>query len=437
MDGKCKHPSLWQEEPQPEPCQALTGHQTADVLVVGGGMAGILCARYLQGAGISCIVAEGGRVGSGVTAKTTAKVTSQHGLIYSDLIKRRGIGAAALYYQANQASVEEYRRLSQEISCDFEEKVAHIYSTNGRKELEAEEEAYRRLNIPGTLRQEAQIPISVAGALAMEGQGQFHPLKFLYGAAKGLTIYENTPVQAIRNGAVKTPNGSINAKAVVLATHFPMINIPGLYFMKLYQSRSYVIALKGAPQPDGLYLDREDQGFSFRTHGEHLLLGGGDHKTGEPGGGWTSLRALAASAYPNAVETHAWATQDCMSLDAAPYLGRLRAAGTALYVATGFHKWGMTGSMTAARVLTELITTGRSDYEEVFSPKRSMLTAQLWINLGSAAINLVRPARRCSHMGCALRQNEAEGSWDCPCHGSRFDRQGRVLDNPAKRGLRG
>ena len=204
--------------------------------------------------------------------------------------------------------------------------------------------------------------------------------------------------------------------------------------MMLYQHRSYVIAMEGAPLIDGMFLDQQEDGYSFRTYNNLLFIGEGDHKTGKKGGGYEVLRTLAKQAYPHAVEKAHWATQDCMSLDKVPYIGRHSVGSDSLYVATGFNKWGMTGSMVAAELVSNLIMTGKSEWEDVYSPQRSMMTWQLMANLGAAAKGLLSiGGPRCAHMGCKLHWNTVEHSWDCSCHGSRFGHSGHVIDNPAKR----
>lgn len=428
--------SLWMEDAQPDRSSVtLSGNLEADTVIVGGGLAGILCAYMLGERGVDCVVVEAKRIGMGITRNTTAKITAQHGLVYSQIEKQYGLGAAKAYFHANQEAVKAYRRLVCHIPCDFEEKTAYVYSRDDRKKLEEEADLYRRMGIDAIWLENPPIPVPTVGALGMQGQAQFHPLRFLNGVAEGLRIYEDTLATEIRPGEVITDKGIIRARRIVLATHYPMVNLRGLYFMKLYQHRSYVLALTGAQDPGGMYIDEREDGLSFRTYHDYLLLGGGSHHTGKTGGGWAELRRVASTAYPNAEEHYAWATQDCMTLDAMPYIGRHRRHDRELFVATGFNKWGMTGAMVAARLLAELIAEGSSRYARLFNPSRSLLHPQLFLNVGQAAVGLLSFGRRCPHMGCALKWNPEERSWDCPCHGSRFDEDGSLIDNPAQRGI--
>ena len=252
-----------------------------------------------------------------------------------------------------------------------------------------------------------------------------------------LTIYEHTPVRLLEKNRAVTDFGSITAEKIIVATHFPFLNKHGSFFLKLYQQRSYVLALEHAPAFEGMYLDEQENGLSFRHWGSRLLLGGGGHRTGKAGGGWKVLEDKAQLFYPNAGITHRWAAQDCMSLDGMPYIGQYSAGTPNLYVATGFNKWGMTTSMAAAGLLTDLILGRKNPYEEVFSPSRNMLHPQLGINLMESTKNLLSLSpKRCPHLGCALKWNPREHSWDCPCHGSRFTEDGKLLDNPATRDLK-
>ena len=413
----------------------LVGERKTHVLVIGGGMAGLLTAYMLKKKGADCLLLEAGRVCSGNTGRTTAKITAQHGLIYARLIRQYGALAARRFYEANTAAAGVYRALAEEIDCDYEEKTAYVYSTDDRAALEEEAAAYVKLRIPHTWREDPPLPVRACGALGMPQQAQFHPLKLVRGILPELDYHENTFVTDIQGRRALTRQGAVTAEHIVLATHYPMVNVPGLYFLKLHQSRSYVVGLEGGPDVDGMYIDKQAGGLSLRNYGDMLLLGGGGHKTGKPGGGWAALREVAQRAYPGAEIRCEWAAQDCMSRDGMPYIGAHRKSTPYLHVATGFNKWGMTGSMLAATMLARQIETGTSPCAGLFWPRRSMLHPALFSNIGTAALHLLKPGKRCAHMGCSLHWNEAEQSWDCPCHGSRFDSRGRLTDNPAKRGI--
>lgn len=426
--------SIWVETTELPKFETLQDNIKTDVLIIGGGMCGILCAYLLHQAGISYVLAEATTIAHGVTQNTTAKVTSQHALIYQKIVSQYGSEYAKLYLDSNETAISEYRKLSQKISCDFEDKDSYVYLTTATDRLIKEVHILESLNFPATYIEEAGIPVKNMGAVKFPRQAQFHPLKFISGIAKGLNIYEHTFIKNIKNHTAFAEYGSISATQIIVTTHFPFLNKHGLYFTKLYQERSYVIALEHATDINGMYIDETTGGLSFRNYNNLLLLGGGSHRTGQQGGTWQELRNFAHEHYPKAIEKYAWATQDCMSLDNIPYIGRYSAGTKGLYVATGFNKWGMTSSMVAAMILKDMITGKDNEWFKVFSPQRSMLKKQLFINLGEATKNLLTISKkRCPHMGCSLKWNQAEHTWDCPCHGSRFEENGNLIDNPAKK----
>ncbi|MBO5474637.1 MAG: FAD-dependent oxidoreductase [Lachnospiraceae bacterium] len=429
--------SIWTESTTLPQFQALEGSIKTDVLIIGGGIAGILCAHFLQEKGVDYTLAEGRTICSGITKNTTAKITSQHGLIYHKLLKSAGREKASLYLKANQDSVKKYAELCRNIDCDFEYKTAYVYSLNNQKKLKEEAEALSKLGVSAPLLETTRLPFPVAGALALEGQAQFHPLKFLTEIARNLNIYEHTFVKELKGNTAVTGQGSITFRKAVFATHFPIDNKHGMYFLKLYQHRSYAIALKNADEIDGMYVDEAQCGMSFRNHKDLLIIGGGDHRTGKKGGNWKELREFAARQYPSAKEVGFWATQDCMSLDGVPYIGQYSKGLPNCFVATGFNKWGITSAMTAAMLLTDLVLEKDNPYREVFNPSRNMIKPQLLFNGCEAVGNLLTfSKKRCPHLGCALQWNSLEHSWDCPCHGSRFDGMGGLINNPANGDLK-
>lgn len=424
--------TIWNTDVRMTGFPQLDKDMQTDVLIIGGGLAGLLCAWNLTRAGVDCVLIEQSRIMSGVSGRTTAKLTAQHGLIYDKFLKKYGLENARLYWQANCDAVTALGKLAQSIDCDFQYQNSYLYTTGSTDKLEAEFEACQQLGVPVQWEKTLQLPFPVSGGLKLPDQAQFHPLKLAAQLANGLSIYENTKALAFKDNQVLTPNGTITAQRIIVTTHFPMLNKHGAYFLKLYQQRSYVIALENAKQPDGMYLDCAENGLSLRSAGRWLLLGGGGHRTGKPGLNWRLPEAVAAKYYPDAEIVARWATQDCMSLDGMPYIGRYSSATPDLYVATGFQKWGMSTSMAAASILSDLIRDRENPYASLFSPQRSLMHKQLFINGLETTANLLLPTKpRCPHLGCALHWNKAEHSWDCSCHGSRFDGKGRVLNNPA------
>ncbi len=424
--------SLWNATVCRQNFPSLKSDMKTDVLIIGGGIAGILTAYFLQENGVPYILVEKDRICSGTTGNTTAKITFQHGLAYHKILRSSGLEKTGMYLQANRSAFEKYAELCNKIDCGYEIKNNYVYSVNDRQKLENEINALSKIGYHAIFAENLQLPVNAAGAVCFENQAQFHPLKFLFSIAKGLKIYEHTFVQEMIGATAVTNCGKINADNVIITTHFPFINKHGSYFLKLYQSRSYVIGLKHAQNVDGMYVDECKKGFSFRNYGDLLLLGGGGHRTGKSGGNWDELRRFAEKNYPNAAEKYYWAAQDCMSLDSIPYIGKYSKNTPNLFTASGFNKWGMTGAMLSAMLLSDMVCGKHSDFAEAFSPSRSIFKPQLFINGFEAAKNLLTPSKkRCPHLGCALKWNPAEHSWDCACHGSRFDESGKTLDNPA------
>ncbi len=424
--------SIWKAENIRPHFEKLCGNAATDVLIIGGGIAGILCAYRLKNAGISCLLAEADKICSGITKNTTAKITLSHGLVYSKLIDRFGEECAKLYMKAQKSAIESFAALSEKYPCDYETKDSLVYSLSDKDIIDREIAAMRLLGTEAEYATASELPLEVKGAVRVKDQGQFHPLKLLFGMAKDLPIYENTKIKELLPGKAITSEGEITYKKLIIATHFPILNKHGAYFLKLYQHRSYVIALEGAPALEGMYVDCSDKGMSFRSYDSLLLLGGGGHRTGKQGGGWEELEDFAKKHYKGARVAARWATQDCMTLDDVPYIGQYSKSTPDVYVATGFNKWGMTNAMAASDILCDLIQQKSSPYTEVFSPSRSILRPRLAVNAMEATLSLITPtAPRCPHMGCALKYNRAEHSWDCPCHGSRFTEDGKLIDNPA------
>jgi len=429
--------SIWDNDEKMPRFPTLSGAAKTDVLIIGAGMAGLLCASELKQAGVECLVIEAERIGGGVTSGTTAKITSQHGLCYGKLVKKYCPEIARGYWSANQAALARYRELASDIPCDFERRDNFIYTLDDTSALDSELEALHAAGIPAELVHELPLPMATAGAVCFRDQAQFHPLKFLAGIARGLNIREKTRAYRIEKGRVWTNQGCIRAEKIIVATHFPILNRRGLYFVKQYQSRSYVLALAGAGKLDGMYLDGSGTGLSFRSHGDALILGGGSHRTGRESPGWKPLSEFARAHYPGSREIARWAAQDCMTLDGIPYIGPYSPHTPWLCVATGFNKWGMTGSMVSALLLRDAVLGRENPYDHIFNPGRSLLHPQLAVNAWESALHLLKPAGpRCPHLGCALEWNRQEHSWDCPCHGSRFDHNGKLLDNPAVRDMR-
>lgn len=424
--------SVWNYDVNKPSFEELKQDVKTDVLIIGGGIAGILCAYMLQKSGVDCIITEQSTICSGVTQNTTAKITCQHGAIYDELIRKHGKEVARLYFESQDKALQKYFNMCKSIECDFEKKSSFVYSKTNTDKIEKEVNALNSIGCNAYYHNKTPLPITVKAAVEVKNQAQFNVLKFIYSVASNLKIYENTKVIELTQTGAKTHQHNITADKIIVATHFPFVNKYGGYFIKMYQHRSYVSAFEKAQDVKGMYVDCADDGLSFRNYKNLLLIGGAGHRTGKKGGGWNELNEFANKNYKSAKLIFSWATQDCKTLDNMAYIGQYSKSTPNIYVATGFNKWGMTTAMSAAMILTDLIQGKQNDYAGIFNPSRSVLHGQLIVNTLHSMIGLLTPTvPRCPHLGCALKYNKQEHSWDCSCHGSRFSEDGKLLNNPA------
>ncbi len=427
--------SIWEKGIKLPEFKTLDKDINTDVLIIGGGICGILTAHYLKQNGVNAILVEGGKICQRTTKNTTAKITAQHGIIYDKLLSLFGPNSAKLYYEANRDAIEEYAKLCKNLDCDFERISSTVFSRKESNEIKKELSVLRQLNIPVEYSKKTELPFEVCDALTFKNQAQFNPLKFVCEIARELEIYEHTAIVKISGQKAFTKSRQINAKKIIVATHFPFINRYGLYFMKMYQERSYVIALRGADELNGNYIEAESGGLSFRPYKNLLLLGGFSHRTAKKSCQWENLKKAASNLYPDSVSVYKWATQDCMTLDGMPYIGKYSNFSENLFVATGFNKWGMSSSLIAAKMLCDAVLSRKNEYSKLFSPNRSILHKQLLCNLKESALGLIGIGKRCPHLKCKLKWNDTEKTWECSCHGSRFNSNGKVIDNPANKDM--
>lgn len=497
IPGKAE--SLWMATTPGTWYPPLEGDLRVDVAIIGGGIAGLTAALLLKEAGRSVAVIESGRVAAGVTGHTTAKVTSLHRLIYRYLIDNFGDGEARMYADANQAAIGQIEVLARRhgISCDYTRKPAYTFaeSSASREKIMDEADAARSLGLPAAFVEAVPLPTETYGAVRFENQAEFHPRKYLLGLADrihggGCYVLEQTRAIDVKEGEpcrVMAEHGSVTADDVVLATHYPFHDKPGFYYLRAYPSRSYVLGVRiDEVFPDGMFINAESPTHSLRMHpdeaGDIVLVTGGDHRTGQGGDTREHYRALDAyirSVYTvRSIEYH-WSTQDYISVDRAPYIGHISPGHEHLYVATGFGKWGMTNGTAAGMILSDLILKRPNSWTDVFAPSRfkpvtsakEVIAHGIDVAEGLIGGRLARPSSNvsalppgrggifevdghktavyrdmggglhaldpvCPHMGCIVSWNEAEKSWDCPCHGSRYSVDGEVLHGPAVHGLR-
>lgn len=465
-----------------------------DVAIVGGGIVGITAGFLLKKQGIKVAIIEASRIVQGATGFTTAKITSQHHLIYDKIINSMGIEFAKQYANANESSIGFMEDMTKElnIDCDFERLPAYMYTREEGyiKDIEKETEAALKLGIKARYRDKLPIDLNIQAALVFENQAQFHPRKYLLKVAQeipgeGSHIFENTEVVEIEKGNVVTivtdKGKKVRASKVIIASHFPCYDGMGLYLTRLRPQRSYVIATSIEEKfPKAMFINAEDPGRSLRFQedgGNQLVLVGGEgHKTAHGDSfkkHYDNLQGFAQSIFKVKDVLYKWSTQDYITLDKVPYVGKITSLEENIYVATGFGEWGMTNGTAAARLLTDKILGKDNPWEEVFNPSRPFTgTAykklftenfdvakeliiskiksgedEINIKCGEGKIVKIEGDKygaykdeegilhivdiTCTHVGCELKWNDAEKSWDCGCHGSRFTYDGEILEGPA------
>lgn len=480
--------------------KSLSHDREADVCIIGAGIFGLTCAYYLSHLGFQVVVLEKDNIGEKTTGHTTAKITSQHSLFYDYLINSYGKKFASDYLEANEKAIENIKEIidTEKIKCDFEYQNNYVYTTK-KSELEAikkEVSAVESLGFPCEFVTKTGLPFEIEGAICFKNQAQFHPLKYLSGLCDAISshdgkIYTDTVVTNVEKSTndsyiISTNQASVKSKFVIVATHYPFINFPGMYFLKMYQSTSYIIAVDTKKTLfNGMYINDSNPIFSYRTvkykGKELLLIGGGDHKTGQPScyqDTYGILEQEAKKFYPDAEILYRWNTRDCISLDKIPYIGPYSTVMPNVFVGTGFKKWGMTLSNVAANIVTDEICDKENKFAYLFKTSRlkpiknrdemkNMLvqsTNSLLIEKFKSAnmsfdeiqkdsgsiveinhekvgiyknpegkIFAVKPI--CTHLGCLLSWNDVDKTWDCPCHGSRFDYQGKNMYDPAFKNL--
>ncbi len=486
--------SLWLDTVPATGYPALDGDIEVDVAIVGGGVAGLTAALLLRREGARVAVLEAGRVGGGVTGCTTAKVTALQSTMYSTITKRNGAEAAGVYARASQFGVERLAQLVAEesIDCELERRDAYTYAAEPaeRSSVTDEAAAAGAAGLPVELVDTVDLPYAVYGAVRLADQVQIHPARYAQGLAAAVDgqeshVFEGTRVLSLAEGRpcrVRTETGEVRAENVVVATHYPFLD-RGLYFARLKPQRSYCIAarLASGAAPHGMSISAGSPTRSVRSAGELLVVGGESHSAGARQATPERFERLARFARDHwdvAEVTHRWSAQDPVHYDHLPVIGPYWPASSRLWVASGFMKWGFSTATFAAAILSDRIAGRSNEWAATFSPTRlsprslhevgelgAKFTADLVgdrirppearsaddIPAGEARVlgdglgrkgvyrddegGLHAVSIRCTHLGCLLRFNGAERSWDCPCHGSRFDVDGAVLEGPAVRPL--
>lgn len=484
--------SYWIQSTPETDYPKLEKDERVDVAIVGGGIVGLTSAYLLVREGLKVAVVEADRILHGTTGHSTAKITSQHALIYAKIKKEMSEELARQYAQANENAIHLIAGIADEnkIDCDFSWQPAYVYTQTQQmmKPIEDEAKVAADLGIKASIVDSTPLPFQVKAALRYENQAQFHPLKYLKALARQITdkgsyIFENTVAVDISGDppAILSRDGKkVRADKVIIASHYPFFDGGALYFSRIYAEKSYIIAIRAQEKfPDGMYISAEDPARSLRSQGdkdgELILVAGEHHKTGDGenlNAHYRNLISFANNNFRVKDIVYRWSTQDCMTVDGVPYAGHLTPRSPNLYVATGFGKWGISNGTASAMILRDLITKGDSPWAPVYNPSRfnlvalksfavqnadvareyvtgklSKLPEEIDIAKGEAR-NFEKDGqilggyrddqgelhvvdRTCTHLGCETKWNDAERTWDCPCHGSRFTIDGDVVEGPA------
>jgi glycine/D-amino acid oxidase-like deaminating enzyme/nitrite reductase/ring-hydroxylating ferredoxin subunit len=487
--GLTLNPSLWMGTSQWPERPVLRGDMSAQAVVVGSGITGLSAARLLTEQGLSVAVVESRRVCSGVTGLTTAKVTALQSTVYSDLQTTWGDEIAAAYAAANLEGLEmiRHRVEDDEIDCDLRSAPAYTYaeSAAGLDKIEAEVEAARRAGLDALFTTESDLPFEIAGAARLDDQAQFHPRNYCLGLMRGILgaggiVFEDTRALDVdgRSGVVTTDRGTIKAAVILIASHVPFVDT-GLYLARMTASRSYAVSFKSQTEPPtGMYISVDEPIRSVRATGDgDIIVGGEAHPVGQDEdteARYDALESWAVERFAAPGMDYRWSAQDYRSVDGLPFVGPLGSSGR-VFMATGFAKWGMANGTIAAAVMVDLALGRVSPWADVFDSKRvalrqgapdlvkanarvvkNLVTERLLstdlpdvgalvpgagdvVSLGGQKAAVFRDDRGeihavspiCTHLGCQVEFNKAERTWDCPCHGSRFDVDGKAIHGPA------
>lgn len=493
--------SYWVESTKKTDYPKISENMDTDVLIIGGGITGIMTAYMLSNSGLNICLVDADRMAMGVTANTTAKITSQHGLLYHYLLNSFDFETAKGYLDSNEEAIKTISDIikKEDIDCDFVSQDSYVYTCDKSNVTKIVDEvsAVTSLGLNAEYVTNSPLPFPIEAGIKFPGQAQFHPRKYLLSLLpilekNGVNIFENSKVVDIKHVKDKyevyVNEYKITTKYLVMASHYPIKNFPGMYFIKMYQDSSYAVGVELENDVfDGMYISCDEPVTSFRNtmqdNGKKLLIvGGSSHKTGATDvdieSSYKNIENYIKSIYPKAKIKYRWMTEDCVSLDKIPYIGEFSKFLPNMYVATGYKKWGMTTSHVAAKIISDKILGNINPYENIYTATRlepiknskefgNMLKQSAYslaINKFSAPIisyeelendsggvvnykgeklgiykdkkgKMFAVVPYCKHLGCELSWNNLEKTWDCPCHGSRYDYMGKIITEPTTENL--
>ena len=406
-----------------------------DTVIVGGGIAGVMCAYFLHQRGYKVTVIEADKLLCGVTKDTTAHINALQAK-YSDIPTKK---KRRIYFQSQIEAVDGLEQIIKDnkIDCDFMRVQSYVFGQgHAVTDLRKEYELLKQINADVIYKRSVDLPFGNYNTISLENQARFDAVKFLHGLHKGFEIIENTRIKKVCciTKKLKSENRIIKAKRIIIATNFPIINIRGLYAFKMYKSTSYAIAIETDKRVDGIYNAITGDGLTYRDTRDGIIIGGLDHRTG---------RHKCKNVYKQLSEQasteplRAWCANDCMTFDGIAYSGRLkRFFSRDIFVITGFGKWGMTNSFVCGQIIADLIDGKKNKYTRLFKPTR-ILNVLVWhkfiLNAILNVMNILAGlllGKRCPHMACRMKFNHNTKTWDCPCHGSRLTKGGDIITAP-------
>lgn len=474
-----KRNSIWLDYLDKNNEKKLDKNISVDVLIIGGGISGVSALYYLRNSNLKVALVERDKIGSGVTSKSTAKITFLQENIYSKLKKYHSEETAKLYLEAECLAIKEITNIIKinNIDCDLEESSSCLFTDKEKeiKKLKAEKDLLEKFNIKT---EEITTDFDCKYAFKVSDTYVFNPIKYLNKLKeiiknKNTSIYEDTNILEIRKEAdyylAKTTNNTIKCKYVVIASHYPFFLLPYLFPMKVSLEKSYIEAYQcskndkynainiGKPTKSIRYYTDKDKTYKIELGESHNIC----IKNNELNNFHNLEKRI------NKERDYYWSNIDVMTSDFLPLIGALK---DKILIGTGYNTWGMTNSTIAGMVLSDIILERENKYIKLFNPKRGINLANLFnfpIILSSniysflnSKINLnkswysknirfdVRDGKKvaiykdkediehivyiaCPHLKCNLIFNEAELTWDCPCHGSRFDIDGKCIEGPS------
>ena len=481
--------SFWHQTKSVANFPKLNQDIAVDVAVVGGGISGIIAAFELAKTNQRVALFEARELLHGTTGYTTAKLSAQHNLIYDELIKKYDEKTAQLYYEANMEGIEIIKDIvaKENIACDLKEQEAYVYTQDKRKVemLNQEAIAYNKLKIDGGLKEELPVDISVQSSIVMRKQYEFHPVAFLAGVIEllkkmNVKIYEQTTINQIIDGRpveLKTNTGhTIKSKQAICATQYPVHEPKKIYARRFEPEISFALACEIEESfPGGMYINCDDPKRTFRAmranNKEYLLVGGESHPIGDGFSDQERYENILAFAKANftvkKVIAH-WSSHDLITKDRIPMIGIIHPDEENVFVITGFSKWGLANAAIGAHVLKDLLDDKENPYKEMFDPHRDIpkddketsekhkssihrqkieklkTNEAIIIDKDDDKVGVYKDKQgslhyldmSCTHLGCGVKWNDGDKTWDCPCHGSRFSAIGNVVAGPATQPLK-